>query len=71
MIMLKWENIDDWTQRAKVFGGWLVRTNEPVVHNLMNEGRGMEDGWDYRISMCFVPDPNYEWIITREEQQND
>ena len=59
----KWEYFDDYYRRAKVFGGWLVVHDSPVVHNLTAEGRGMEDGWDWRPSMVFIPDSNHEWLI--------
>ena len=56
---LEWEDIDDWNQRARVHGGWIVQTAVSVSH-VMPSG-GLEDGWDWRISTCFVPDPNGEW----------
>jgi hypothetical protein len=49
---LKWERIDNYTDRAKVFGGWLVRsyseraTFQPVP-----------------IAMCFVPDEHHVWGV--------
>ena len=58
---MKWERIDDYHQRAKVPGGWLVKAHENVIH--FTEDRGMESGWDYRISMCFVPDSEYQWEV--------
>jgi hypothetical protein len=63
---LEWEQIDDYTRRARVFGGWLVESNAPVYHNMMEQGRGMEDGWDWRIATCFVPDPNNKWRLDNE-----
>ena len=58
---MKFEDIDDNHQRAKVHGGWIVKTFENVIHDVY-EGM-MRDGWDWRVAMCFVPDPNHEWII--------
>jgi hypothetical protein len=55
-VRLEWETIDDNLQRAKVYGGWLVKTHEPVYHI---NGEISGDGWDWRVSMCFVPDPNH------------
>ena len=59
---MEFEDIDTNTQRAKVFGGWIVKTYEPVMHDT---GNGMHDGWDWRIATCFVPDPNYEWVLDK------
>lgn len=58
---MKWERIDDYHQRCMVEGGWLVKAYENVAH--FTEDRGMEVGWDYRITMCFMPDPEHDWSI--------
>lgn len=58
---MNWEQIDNYTQRAKVFGGWIVKSLVDVVHNLPD--RGMQGGYDCRESICFVPDKNYEWVL--------
>jgi hypothetical protein len=50
---MNWEAIDNYTSRAKVKGGWLVKsydflgsdTEQPVV------------------SMAFVPDPMHGWTL--------
>jgi len=60
---MEWEQIDDWHSRAKVFGGWLVKALEPVVHDNTLYGHGMMDVWDFRVAMAFVPDANHEWTI--------
>jgi hypothetical protein len=54
---LEWEYIDNWHKRAKIPGGWLVKAYEDIVQ----PSREFRTGWDWRIAMCFVPDPNYEW----------
>ena len=59
-----WEDIDNYHRRAKVFGGWIVKASEDVTHNTTNNG--MQSGWDWRIAMVFVPDPNYEWKLEEE-----
>jgi len=58
-MKLEWEQIDNYHQRAPIFGGWLVKTYEDVSH--LGLGYATTIGWDWRISMCFVPDPNHEW----------
>ena len=50
--------------RAKVQGGWIVKVLEPVVH--MEEYNGMVDGWDFRVAITFVPDPDYLWEIDHD-----
>ena len=54
---MKWENIDDYHKRAKVQGGWLVKAYENVHHEI--DG----GGYDFRVSMCFVPDKMHLWKI--------
>ena len=58
---MEWEEIDENHHRAKVHGGWLVKTYESVFHQ--SDINGMQDGWDWRVAMAFVPDPNHEWKI--------
>lgn len=60
---MKWEEIDNNHQRAKVFGGWLVKTFEDVYHGRGRFGNDMQEGWDWRVAMTFVPDPNHEWEV--------
>lgn len=61
MPKLTWEQIDYYHQRAKVPGGWLVKAYEDVTHDGTNMGHGMVNGWDWRVTMCFLPDPQYRW----------
>ena len=61
----KFEQIDDYHKRAKVHGGWLVKAIENVAH--MSEYRPDITGFDYRVSMAFVPDPTHEWKPEVEE----
>lgn len=59
---MEFERINDFNQRAKVFGGWIVLTSEEVYHTegVCNQAGS---GWDWRISTCFVPDVNHEWKL--------
>ena len=59
MITLQWEQIDNYHQRAKIFGGWLVKAFADVSHQTID--RGMCQDFDWRIAICFVPDPKHEW----------
>ena len=68
-IKLEFEVIDDHHQRAKVIGGWLVKAYEDVTHVL--PGQGLQSGWDWRVAMAFVPDPNHEWTIDEEMKDED
>jgi hypothetical protein len=62
-IPFEWEQIDDWHQRTKVFGGWIVKTHESVFHANTDGAGSSGDGWDWRISTCFVPDVKWEWEV--------
>lgn len=59
-IKYEWEMMDEshknFTDRAKVFGGWIVRS-------FTYEIAGGEDAKGTSESMVFVPDPNHEWEI--------
>ena len=44
------------TERAAVPGGWLVRVLEPIAREV--HGR-MEYGWEFSVSVTFVPDPEH------------
>ena len=59
--MLKWENVDNNHQRAKIYGGWPVKTFKSVCHRTDYEG--FQSGWGWRVALCFVPDPEYKWIF--------
>lgn len=63
---MKWEEIDPYHQRAKIHGGWLVKVITDVIHN--TEYHGMASGWDWRESICFVPDPKHEWVIKEDSK---
>ena len=56
------ERIDNEHQRAKVYGGWIVKAFDEVM-TPMYPGDPPKDGYEWRISMCFVPDPNHDWIL--------
>lgn len=59
---MKWEKIDNYHQRAKIFGGWLVKSYEDVFQSDRDT-----IGYDMRVAMCFVPDPSHEWTLTQEQ----
>lgn len=62
-MKFEWEELKDescdhfTTLRAKIFGGWLVRTNEFTFGELsIAESE----------ALVFVPDPKHEWVIDNE-----
>jgi len=57
-----WEEINDgrYTERLKVFGGWLVKSYE--ANSVYDVNRGVNDT-QYNIAMAFVPDINHEWKV--------
>ena len=57
---MKWESIDNYTSRAKIKGGWLVKAFDPVMIELNDEMRPSEEN---HIALCFVPDPMHGWKI--------
>ena len=61
MIELDWEGINDQHKRAKVVGGWLVKAYENRHISMHEEGMRPEPGYEWQVSMCFVPDASYSW----------
>ena len=70
---MEWETIDDYHTRSKVPGGWIVKAIEPTFCVALMHGLAPKNWFssgpkhlvpherDYRISMCFVPDPHNKW----------
>ncbi len=56
-------NLAGYVWRAQVPGGWLVRVVSDV-RSPVNYGEGeprFEEGYEWRDSVCFMPDPKHEW----------
>jgi len=64
-IKIEWEQIDDWHERAKVFGGWIFKTCD------VYSDKDSLSGLAQRHSTCFVPDVNHEWNIEDHEELVD
>ena len=65
-MKFKFEKIDDYHQRAKVPGGWLVKAIEDVAH-MEDNYRPSITGFDIRIALAFVPDAKHMWEISEVE----
>ena len=59
---MNWEQIDAYHERAEVHGGWLVKAYSEVS-NFSDDGRLLHQGYDLRIAMTFVPDPQHVWRL--------
>jgi hypothetical protein len=61
---LNWEAIDrvENIARAKVFGGWLIKQLDDVMTVMHAETHG-QVGYEWRQSICFIPDPHHEWVL--------
>lgn len=64
---MTWEVIDNFHERAKVFGGWLVKAYVDKEHaSLTSDGFWTrEQDQTLNMSMCFVPDVKHEWSLNR------
>lgn len=61
MKALEWEQVGEGTeQRAKVFGGWVLKVMEDVHVSLHEDMRPQTD-FEWRPAMVFIPDPKHEW----------
>ena len=63
---MEWERIDSYHERAKVPGGWIFKAYADVCH--LNPDYIHTTGYDFRVSVCFVPDPNHEWQLDKETE---
>ena len=64
--MLIWEPIDNYHERAKVFGGWLVKAYSAIEHATYDPNQGYwarEQSQENQLCMAFVPDSKHEWEI--------
>lgn len=70
--MLQWETIEQESatniHRAKIYGGWLVMSTCDVNTQLNDVNYNIptfrnEQGYEWRNSICFVPDRNHEWKL--------
>lgn len=63
-LAIEWEEIQQpnsgYLYRAKVFGGWLVRDVQDVSQFYAD--RGIEAGYSWTTSICFIPDPLHQWL---------
>ena len=59
---ITWEELTETTSRAKIFGGWLVSCSKYKGHTCVT---GTSNA--VAVSLVFVPDPNHDWIIEKEE----
>ena len=57
-VKLEWEGIDSTHERAKVIGGWLLKSYQDVSYLQFGERK---TGFDARESMVFIPDAEHQW----------
>ena len=55
---MTWEIIDQHHSRAKVFGGWLVKS--VVLQSANDKIVGVVS-----VAMAFVPDPEHKWKLEK------
>ena len=49
-MIFKWEDLDNRTDRAKVIGGWVLRSRE-------------DDSGNLTVALVFINDSHHEWTI--------
>lgn len=67
--MLTWEQVPQdhsgELMRVKVPGGWLIKEYQNVQTSV-NTGmpqNELKEGYEWRVAMCFMPDPEYKWEL--------
>jgi hypothetical protein len=61
---MKFENIPNTEgnmMRARVPGGWIVREILECAHIGNEKNEYITTGYDWRVALCFVPDPRHQW----------
>ena len=66
-LEFKWEQIEVGTYRAKVWGGWLVRTSKSSTVRSTRAGHNVAHG----VAMVFVPDKHHDWKIKERSKEDD
>ena len=61
----EWETIDGYNFRMKIPGGWVLKVREDVMQDRGSYGQGLCTGWDWRVAICFIPDPDHKWVIDK------
>lgn len=61
-----WEKIGGEIYRSKTPTGWLVREQCDVFHPDGFNGNSI--GWDWRVALTFVPDPEHVWLKETEQK---
>lgn len=73
MEKLIWEQLEHGHSgdiyRCKVPNGWLVKEYMNVCHYTA-DGQ-LKEGNDWRIAICFMPDPNHEWLKQPEKKTRE
>lgn len=59
---MKWEQVDNFTMRAKIHKGWLVKHYEEVNHFASAADGDIIGNW-VGFSICYVPDPMHSWTL--------
>lgn len=62
MNKLKWEKVEDGMYRSRTPTGWLVRECGEVAHIGPELNEYVTTGYDWRVAMVFVPDPDGVWL---------
>ena len=62
MTDIQWETIDAFVSRARTPTGWLVRQYADVCHIGADQNEYITSGYDWRVSLTFVPDPDGVWL---------
>ena len=63
--MLNWEIVDSKSgmMRAKIFGGWIVKTFQVFEIIQQQDLRKINMPVNGMFGLAYVPDPEYKWTI--------
>lgn len=64
-MSLVWEKVDADIERTRTPGGWLVRQFNDVAHIGADLNNYVTTGYDWRVTLTYVPDPDGVWCAPR------
>ncbi len=67
---MHFEFIDDEHSRAKVPGGWIIKSYTDVLVRLHSDQTPVA-GYEWRTSICFMPDADHVWQIDKEDHEEN
>lgn len=67
--VIEWHMLGTGEQIAKVFGGWLIKTDNPLTLNFPDRDGGTVNNFNSLEQLVFIPDPEHQWPKIQEMEE--